>query len=398
MGVLETCDGTHELLLYIEGQARGYPVRIHLMGVEPLGLDKDLMRALIGEANHLVLNRWAIARTNPLNHSREHRGAVATRPDYVVCALVCLCYETINLLRVFISSPNERNDRWRLIARLRGHHRIVDGAAIQSRWSAGLQTAHAQRQLAQPRGETLRGWIAAAAARILIKPDVNTATEESAHGQHHRARREGDTGDSDHAGNAAALDGEIRHLLLKEGEVRLALERHANGAPVELPVRLRARGAHRRTLARVQGAKLDAGAIGAARHGAAERVDLTNQMTLADAADGGVAAHLAQSVDALRQEQRAHSHARRGERSLGACVAAADHDDLEGVCKPHGDDRTRLKKAAHCTRTPMDAGREARESGTGWTARIRAPRPRSGCPSSRAAATRARTWRASAAG
>ena len=51
---------------------------------------------------------------------------------------------------------------------------------------------------------------------------------------------------------------------------------------------------------------------------------------------GGVAAHLAQGIDALGQQQRARAHARGGKRSLGAGVAATDHDDVEGVCKAHG--------------------------------------------------------------
>ena len=52
------------------------------------------------------------------------------------------------------------------------------------------------------------------------------------------------------------------------------------------------------------------------------------EMALADAADGGVAAHLPERLDVLRQQQRAHAHARRGERGLGAGVAAADDDAI----------------------------------------------------------------------
>ena len=66
----------------------------------------------------------------------------------------------------------------------------------------------------------------------------------------------------------------------------------ADGLPIELPVRLGARGAHRRALAGIQDAELDAGAVRGARHGAAQGIDLPHQMALADAADGGVAAHL----------------------------------------------------------------------------------------------------------
>ncbi len=73
-------------------------------------------------------------------------------------------------------------------------------------------------------------------------------------------------------------------------------------------------------------AEVDTGAIDGARHGAAERVDLFGQVPFADAADGRVAAHLAQRFEVLRQQQRAHAHAGRGQRGLGAGVAAADDD------------------------------------------------------------------------
>ena len=68
--------------------------------------------------------------------------------------------------------------------------------------------------------------------------------------------------------------------------------------------------------------------IGRARHGAAERVDLLDQMTLADAADRGVAAHLPQRLDVVREQQRARPLAR-GQRGLGAGMAAADDDYIK---------------------------------------------------------------------
>jgi hypothetical protein len=71
---------------------------------------------------------------------------------------------------------------------------------------------------------------------------------------------------------------------------------------------------------------VDAGAIDRARHGAAERVDLLRQVALADAADGRVTAHLPQRLQVLRQQQRAHAHASRSQRGLGAGVTAADDD------------------------------------------------------------------------
>src|SRR5690606_32904575 len=58
-------------------------------------------------------------------------------------------------------------------------------------------------------------------------------------------------------------------------------------------------------------------------------------MALADPADGGIAAHLAQRLDALREQERAHAHPGRGQGGLGAGMAAAHHDDIEIFRKTH---------------------------------------------------------------
>ena len=112
-------------------------------------------------------------------------------------------------------------------------------------------------------------------------------------------------------------------------QVRLPLEQPADGPLVQLAVRLRAGGAHRGSLAGIERAELDARLVGGQRHGAAERIDLLDQVAFADAPDRRIAAHLPQRLDVVREQERAPAHARGGERSLGAGVAAADHDHIE---------------------------------------------------------------------
>ena len=70
--VLEAPDGAHELPLHIERQARGDAVRVDLVSAEPFGLDEDLVRALVGEPEYLVLDRWTVARAYALDRAREH--------------------------------------------------------------------------------------------------------------------------------------------------------------------------------------------------------------------------------------------------------------------------------------------------------------------------------------
>ena len=120
-------------------------------------------------------------------------------------------------------------------------------------------------------------------------------------------------------------------------------------ALVELAVGLRPSGAYRRPLAGIQGAQLDACLVRRDRHRAAERIDLLDQMTLADAADRRIAAHLPEGLDVVREQERAAAHARGRERRLGAGVAAADHDHVEFAVESHRHESQDFSsKGAYC--------------------------------------------------
>ncbi len=106
---------------------------------------------------------------------------------------------------------------------------------------------------------------------------------------------------------------------------------------VELAVGLGARAAHRRPLAAVEQAELDAGAVDGAAHHAVERVDLAHQMALGQPADRRVARHLADRRTFVGQQRRPRAEPGRGGRGLAAGMAAADHNDvINGACLRHG--------------------------------------------------------------
>ena len=71
-------------------------------------------------------------------------------------------------------------------------------------------------------------------------------------------------------------------------------------------------------------------------HDATQRVHFPRQMALADAADGRVAAHLAQGVQVVGQEQRARSDPRGRQGRLGSGVATTDDDAIECIRVFHG--------------------------------------------------------------
>ena len=98
---------------------------------------------------------------------------------------------------------------------------------------------------------------------------------------------------------------------------------------IELAVGLGARAAHRRALAAVENAELDAAGIGDSAHQAVERVDLPDQMALAEPADRRIAGHGADRRESVRDQRGRGAHARGRGRGFAAGVAAADHDDIE---------------------------------------------------------------------
>ena len=65
-------------------------------------------------------------------------------------------------------------------------------------------------------------------------------------------------------------------------------------------------------------------------HDTVQGIDLADQVTLAEAADGRVAGHRADGRELwVSSTLRAHARGRR--RRLAAGVAAADHDDVERI-------------------------------------------------------------------
>ena len=117
-------------------------------------------------------------------------------------------------------------------------------------------------------------------------------------------------------------------------EIRLGGDLRLHGGAIERAVGLRARAAHGRTLAPVQDAELDAGAVGDAAHQAVERIDLAHQMALAEPADRRVAGHLADGREAVRHENRIGAESGRRRRGFRAGMPTSDDDDVRRFIRP----------------------------------------------------------------
>ena len=126
---------------------------------------------------------------------------------------------------------------------------------------------------------------------------------------------------------------QIIHRLLEDGEIGLILQPRADRLFVEHAVGLGAGGLHRTALGIIENAKLDARFVGGNRHRAAQCINLFDQVTLADPADGRVAAHRAQGFNIVGEQQSFCAHARRAECRFGTRMPAADdyHVEVVGV-------------------------------------------------------------------
>jgi hypothetical protein len=162
--LLEAADGAHQRQLHVEGQAGGDAVGIDLVRGQPLGLDEDLMRVLVGEAVHLVLDGRAVARADALDHAGVHRRAVEPpRMISWVRALVWVMKQA-TWRGMFGALPRIGEHRHGVVAGLLLHHAVVEAAAVDARRRAGLEPLHPQRQLAQAPGQGVGGRVAGAAA------------------------------------------------------------------------------------------------------------------------------------------------------------------------------------------------------------------------------------------
>lgn len=85
------------------------------------------------------------------------------------------------------------------------------------------------------------------------------------------------------------------------------------------------------SLAGIQGSKLDPGSVSGSGHGAIQRIDLLDQVTLPDTTDRRIAGHLAQGFDVVGQQQGLGTHAGSSQCRFSTGMASADDDHVKVV-------------------------------------------------------------------
>jgi hypothetical protein len=89
---------------------------------------------------------------------------------------------------------------------------------------------------------------------------------------------------------------------------------------------------HGWTLARVEGAELDACFVGTQGHGTAERIELADKMAFADSPDGRVARHLSERFDVVREQEGLCACACGGKSGLSAGMSTTN-DKYIKLCR-----------------------------------------------------------------
>ncbi len=230
---------------------------------------------------------------------------------------------------------HEGKHRSGLVTRLFAQTRIIQGAAIQARRSARLEPSDTEWQLPQALRQPFRRRFAGPSAGLLRLTDMYATGQEGSDRQHDRGGMEAEPHPRDHAAHSAIGDQQVVHRLLEHAQSRLMLDRMPYRLAIKHTVRLSPRRAHRRPLAGIEHPEMNSGSIGGPPHQSAQGIDLAHQMALADAADGRIAAHLAERVDTVREQQGAGASACSGKRRFDTGMTATDHDDVESFAVLH---------------------------------------------------------------
>ena len=191
MGVFQTLHRANQVVLNVKRQTGADTVGVILVGGQAFGFQKDLVTVFVCKAVDLVFHARAIAWADAFDLAGEHGAAIKARTDDVVGALVGVRNPTRHVLRVHGRTAHEAKHRHlaqhtsrrcaggRLVGNtvtwLFGALAEVNGASVDAWWRAGFQTALWELQFFQTRRQTDGRWVARAAARVVVQPNVNLA-------------------------------------------------------------------------------------------------------------------------------------------------------------------------------------------------------------------------------
>ncbi len=126
-----------------------------------------------------------------------------------------------------------------------------------------------------------------------------------------------------------AIHDQINHLSFDYLQIGRRRDKGLHGLAIDLTVGLRARALYSRAFAAIEQTELDACAVCDLPHQPVQRIDLANQMALAQTTDCGVAGHHADAIKAKRYQCGTRTHPRGGMRCIRPGMATTDHHNIK---------------------------------------------------------------------
>ena len=229
-------------------------------------------------------------------------------------------------------NPTTRGSVPRLLFQLRK----VDRPTVDAGRRAGFEPSLRKLQFLEPCGQRHRRRIPRASCGVAVKSDVHLAIQKSPGRQNDRLGIEANAHLRNNPGHPVTVDQQVVARRLKQPQIRLMFQAPPHRGSVKHAIRLSTGSAHSRTLGAVQDLEVNTGFVRSPSHGAAQCIDLFDEVSLADPTDGRVAAHLPEGLEAMGEQQCCRAHAGRRQRGLGAGVATTDHDHIETLGEEHG--------------------------------------------------------------
>ena len=305
------------------------------MIVETFRFQEYLMTILVGEPVNLVLDRRAITRT-----SASNRAGIDGR------LLDILGNDRVGFQRRPCNAAFDLRHR-NLIGQIRKRNRLLIGGlhfktipgdrpAIQPCRRTRLQTPHRETKPIEPVRQANRRGLADTTGRDTFRTYMDDAFQEGACGDHDRSRTIDLALQTNHARDVIVLHDQVFGAILNDGQVWIVREFRLHGVAVKLSVDLGAGAPDSRTLGPVEHSELDTGLVCQPSHEAVQRIDLSHEVTLAEAANCRITAHLSDGCALVCDQSGACARPRRGRGRFAAGMTAAYHYHIKLFHLAHG--------------------------------------------------------------
>ena len=290
------------------------------------------MPVAVTKAQHLVLDRRAIARPLPFDCTREQWRLNQPRPNRVVRGEIGASERAEELRQ---GAATERGHRPVIrIRRLPLEPRPIDCPSIKARRRARLEPPKRQTERAELVAERRCGTLADTTPVLGLPPAKHLGVEECPGRQNDRRCPQHCPVIKHNTRDSSRLECQRRNAGSDDIEIRRHGQHLADGRCIACTVGLDARPLYCRPLRPVEHPVMDRRRIRRAPDQAVERIDLADEMTLAQPANRRVTRHRPNHRRVEADQSRPRATTRRRRRRFGPGMPAANNDHVIGHGRP----------------------------------------------------------------